>query len=142
MAWQNDGKWQGGDGFWWRVDIGDESNYASVIRVLDCYATDLPDNVFIVESGTLSLADSHYEKALCGESPSDELNDRIHTINGYFGFDNDSFNGESVYAIGKVDLKYLSHDAVDMWERLADSAIMLHGNTKRGKFIHNEFLNN
>jgi hypothetical protein len=137
---ENDGKFHGSDGLFWRVEIGDERSYARIIRVLYGYEFTLPSNVFLVESGTIDLDDEWYEKALHGEAPSENLAERVYTILAHFGADTDSHDGENYFMLGRKPDAGANSAEMAHFERISDRITILHGNTNLVKFIRNEFL--
>lgn len=132
-------------GFWWKEDDADD--YVLAVRVTPCSDGGGPDNLYLVEQGSIYMpldpAKRHSALQGCGyeneETPSRSmLVDAFMASNrpsmAYWGIERDTYNGETVIQIGK----HKKDTSRDGWSPEPD--VILRGNASLERYVRANFL--
>lgn len=132
-------KWQySGDmnlecgGFYW-LDEGDE-DFVTAVEVVPCSDAGGPDNLFLIESGTIFLDKSKSESILSviGMKPEEaSRNDFIYAAKAYYGIESE---WSEVVQIGKAQEPYRPGG----WNPEPDE--FLRGNARLIRYVERHFL--
>ncbi|MGR3178763.1 MAG: hypothetical protein ACUZ8E_11965 [Candidatus Anammoxibacter sp.] len=140
-------------GYYWRQD-DPEDDYVYCVGIVGSNAFGGPDNIYLVESGTLYIPESDKDKQACLNTCGYKLIDNmihdccggifsldsdhgkillIDSIKAYYGVES-GYGGQEVIQIGKLDSQYDESDYV------FNPTIVIHGNNNLRKYIEKEYL--
>lgn len=127
-------------GFYWKEDDADD--YVIAVRVTPCTDAGGPANLFWIESGSIYLGDKAKQDSslsVIGVEPGEATRrDYVEAALAYGGIERDSYNGQVVVQIGKVQ------EIIDSWQFGTSKAytpdVQLRGNASLARYVRAEFL--
>ena len=132
-------KWQGDSSLYWKHCAGDD--YIQAVKVTCCNEADGPDNLWLVESGTYPVSMKGYGGKENIDSMSlDQLQGLVYALDGYYGVQQQSMNGESYVQVGAKRRGGKDGGLGSTVESDYIYIYILRGNMSLDKFIREEFL--
>lgn len=124
-------------GFYWREDGADD--YVLVVRVTPCSDGGGPDNLYLIEQGSLYLPSdpAKRQSALScigyGDKPEVTRSMLVDAFMAYGGIDRDTYNGEHVVRIGKPE-----EATIGGWNPTPDK--VLRANASLERYVRKQYL--
>mgnify|MGYP003673049102 CR=1 FL=1 len=143
--WANFGDVSTEHGQTWILDatVDSEQDYAECVKIWGVSnAFGGPDNVYVIERGSIYMPLDDSEKVSCalgcsGFTPSlATWIDKALAFETYHGMDRDIYNGLEIVAVGKVT----DQDGLDAMPHGWEIETQLHGNASIDKYLRDNFL--